>query len=101
MADVVEATGASMPAPVPPAAVPPPDLFGGLFAGSESAPVLDESNFPPNQVFLNIYELKDSDNARNMNLVGAAGETVVLWGNFHAGLVVYNKEWCYESTEFE
>jgi hypothetical protein len=101
MAEVAEATGAPLPAPLPPAAVQPQGLVGGLFAGSDPAPVLDESKFPPNQVFLNIYDLKDTENIHNMNLVGTAGETVVLFGNFHAGLVVYTKEWCYESTGSE
>lgn len=83
---------------VPPAIVPPKGL-GGLFDDYDPTAVLDTSQFPPNMVLLNVYDIGDSELFQRINKVATGNNSMLIGGVFHAGVEVYGDEWCYGFTE--
>lgn len=82
---------------VPPPVVPPRGL-AGLLEGYDASKLLDTSQFPPSQVYLNVYDLGDNDTINRINAVSTGNNNMLLGGMFHAGVQVYCKEWCYGLT---
>eukprot|EP00747_Dinoflagellata_sp_TGD_P166237 gnl/TRDRNA2_/TRDRNA2_188715_c0_seq1.p1 gnl/TRDRNA2_/TRDRNA2_188715_c0~~gnl/TRDRNA2_/TRDRNA2_188715_c0_seq1.p1 ORF type:complete len:448 (-),score=93.55 gnl/TRDRNA2_/TRDRNA2_188715_c0_seq1:146-1396(-) len=78
--------------------VPPKGLIG-LLEGYNADAILDTSDFPPNMVMLNVYNLADSETIAKINKVTTANNSVLVGGVFHAGVEVYGREWCYGGTE--
>merc|ERR1719210_1490839 len=93
MMDPVEGKG------FPPPPVVPPRGLSGLFDDYNPNSILDTSQFPPNQVFLNVYDLGDSEACRSINLVSTANNNLLLGGLFHGSIEVFGVEWCYGSTD--
>jgi hypothetical protein len=50
-------------------------------------------------VLLNVYDVSDGAFER-INKVFTAGNNVLVGGVFHAGVEIYQKEWCYGVTEY-
>lgn len=83
---------------VPPPIAPPRGL-SGLFDNWDPNELLDNSKFGPNQVYINVYDLGDSDALQKINAFTTANNNVLIGGIFHAGVEVYGGEWCFGFTE--
>lgn len=79
---------------VPDAVVPPKGL-AGLIEGYDANAKLDISSFPPNMVFLNIYDVSENEVLQAINRWTTANNNVLVGGVFHAGVEVFGEEWCY------
>lgn len=86
-------------AAVPPPPVVPPRGFAGILDDYDPTATFDTSEYSPGQVFLNVYDLGDSETFRQVNLVSTANNNLLLGGIFHGGIEVYGSEWCYGATE--
>jgi len=83
---------------VPPPVVPPRGI-AGFFEGYDASLLLDTSQFPRSQVFLNVYDLGDNDTFHSINNVSTGNSNLLLGGMFHAGVQVYGKEWCFGASQ--
>jgi len=85
-----------------PAPIAPPKGLAGVLEGYiyEPGAILDTSKFPPSMVLLNVYDVSDSDLFTRINRVTTANNNILVGGVFHAGVEIYNKEWCYGVTEY-
>merc|ERR1719424_1831440 len=82
----------------PPAVVPPRGL-AGIIEGYDANATLDTNRMPKNSVFLNVYDVSDSDFMQKVNRFTTANNNVLVAGVFHGGIHVYGKEWAYGFTE--
>lgn len=87
--------------PEPPPPVAPPKGLAGMLEGSldYDGAVLDTSDFPPNMVMLNVYDVSNSDFLQKVNAFTTGNNRVLVGGVFHAGVEIYGEEWCYGATE--
>lgn len=82
----------------PPPIVPPKGL-SGILDGYDHSCILDTSQFQPNEVFLNVYDLGDTDTFTFINRLSTVNNNVLLGGVFHTSVAVYSVEWCYGYTD--
>lgn len=79
-----------------PQPVVPPRGLSGVLDGYDATEILDTSQFPPNMVLLNVYDIaRDVELFQKINKVTTGNNNALIGGLFHAGVEVYGIEWCY------
>jgi len=63
--------------------------------------VLDTSTFPPNFVFINVYDIGDAEIFQKINRMSTVNDNVLIGGIYHAGVEIYGAEWSFGFTEEE
>jgi len=61
--------------------------------------LLDTSQFNSRTVFLNVYDLQQSELIQKINSITTANNSILVGGVFHAGVEVYGHEWNFGFTE--
>eukprot|EP00930_Biecheleria_cincta_P049607 TRINITY_DN34808_c0_g1_i1.p1 TRINITY_DN34808_c0_g1~~TRINITY_DN34808_c0_g1_i1.p1 ORF type:complete len:537 (-),score=89.69 TRINITY_DN34808_c0_g1_i1:369-1979(-) len=57
-----------------------------------------ENRFTWNSVFLNVYDVSESQLIQKINRIFTADDRLLAGGVFHAGVELFGKEWCYGAT---
>jgi len=83
-----------------PRPVVPPRGLSGVLDGYDATEILDTSQFPPNMVLLNVYDLsRDVELFQKINKVTTGNNNALIGGLFHAGVEAYGIEWCFGFTD--
>jgi len=83
----------------PTARCAPRGLSGMLGGNADANEPLDTSQFPDNFVFVNVYDISDSELFQKINRVSTVNDNVLMGGVFHAGVHVYGAEWSFGFTD--